>query len=298
MEQFEESFFCIRATVHAQAEFMLIRASSATIRPPVCDLPRPCPHVKARRIRRAIAGLALAVTVGGCSAHGASRRSGAAAADGAVGGAGGVGAGAESSGNAGVSGAAASGGNSGVDGGAGGASGAGGAPAVGNGYYVSPEGSDSAQGTMSAPFQTVEKARDVVRTVNGNMTDDIHVYLRGGTYRITKTIAFGPQDSGTNGHRIFYEAYPNETPVFNGATKVTGWTLSSGNVYQAQLSRSTKLRNLYVNDARALLTSKKVTATAGYGTYAVTMGQASWAWASGSQSDGAKYSLNDVPSIA
>jgi len=56
------------------------------------------------------------------------------------------------------------------------------------------------------------------------MKSDIYVYLRGGTYNITETITFGPQDSGTNGYRIYYMAYPGETPVLSGATKVTGWT--------------------------------------------------------------------------
>ena len=92
------------------------------------------------------------------------------------------------------------------------------------------------------------------------MTGDIYVYLRGGTYNITSTITFGPQDSGTNGYRIYYQAYSGETPVLNGATKVTGWTQHSGNIYKATLNRSTKLRNLYVNDQRASMTKKTVTA--------------------------------------
>jgi hypothetical protein len=165
-------------------------------------------------------------------------------------------------------------------------------------YYVSPSGSDANPGSMSAPFLTVTKARDVVRTVNSNMTADIVVSLRGGNYPVASTISFGPQDSGTNGHRIIYQAYPGETPVLNGATKVSGWTVSSGSIYKAALARSTKLRNLYVNDARAALTKKTVTSQGGTGTYAVTSGQASWAWASGSNSDGAKYRTTDVPAIA
>jgi len=55
-------------------------------------------------------------------------------------------------------------------------------------------------------------------------------------------------------------AYPGETPVLSGATKVTGWTRHNGNIYKAKLNRSTKLRNLYVNDQRASMTSKRVTA--------------------------------------
>lgn len=164
-------------------------------------------------------------------------------------------------------------------------------------YYVSPTGSDSNPGTLDAPFQTITKARDVVRMVNSNMTGDIYVYLRGGNYGITSTITFGTQDSGTNGYRIYYQAYPGETPVLNGATKVTGWTQHSGNIYKATLNRSTKLRNLYVNDQRASMTSKTVTARGGYGTYSVTAGQASWAWTNGSKSDGVQYNISDIPDI-
>ena len=179
----------------------------------------------------------------------------------------------------------------------GGTAGTGGATSL-TGYFVSPTGNDTNAGTMSAPFQTIGKARDVVRAAAANMTADINVYLRAGTYGITSTIAFGPQDSGTNGHRIVYQAFPGEVPVLNGATKVTGWTQQSGGIYKASLSRTTKLRNLYVNDARASMTSKTVSSSGGYGTYAVTSGQATWAWASGSNSDGAKYSTTAIPAIA
>jgi len=165
-------------------------------------------------------------------------------------------------------------------------------------YYVSPTGSDSNAGTISAPFLTITKAQSVVKTINSNMSGDVYVYLRGGNYSITSTINFGTQDSGTNGHTIYYEAYPGETPVLNGATKVTGWTQYSGNIYQATLNRSTKLRNLYVNDQRANMTSKTVTAQGGYGTYSVTSGQAAWAWLSGSGFDGVQYNSSDVPTIA
>ncbi len=165
-------------------------------------------------------------------------------------------------------------------------------------YYVAPNGSDSNPGTLAAPFQTITRARDVVRTVNANMTGDIYVYLRGGIYRSPSPIAFGPQDSGTNGYRIFYLAYPGETPIISGATRVTGWTLSSGTIYKASLNRSTKLRNLYVNDQRAAMASKTVTARGGYGSFSVAAGQAAWAWASGSKSDGVQYASSDVPSIA
>ena len=83
-------------------------------------------------------------------------------------------------------------------------------------YFVSPMGDDSHPGTELAPFQTLTRARDAVRTVNSSMYGDIYVYLRGGSYDITSPIHFEPQDSGTNGYRVYYDAYPGEVPVLNG----------------------------------------------------------------------------------
>ena len=105
-------------------------------------------------------------------------------------------------------------------------------------YYVSPSGSDSNAGTV-IPFQTLTKAQSVVRTINSNMTGDIDVYLRGGTYPISSTVAFSPQDSGTNGYTIYYQAYPGETPILSAGTSVTGWTQYSGSTTKHTLSRTT-----------------------------------------------------------
>lgn len=165
-------------------------------------------------------------------------------------------------------------------------------------YYVSPSGSDDALGSVDAPFRTLTQARDVVRGIRADMTGDIHVYLRGGDYRITSTIVFGAEDSGTNEHRIHYQAYPGETPELNGSTQVTGWAAHEGDIYSAPLERSTKLRNLYVNDQRAFMAAKSVESSGGHGTFSVTQGEASWAWESGSGSDGVRYSTADIPEIA
>ncbi|WP_061300382.1 RICIN domain-containing protein [Herbidospora cretacea] len=164
-------------------------------------------------------------------------------------------------------------------------------------YYVAPDGNDGNPGTISSPFRTLQRARDVVRTVNTGMTGDIYVYLRGGNYPIGSTVDFTQADSGTNGFRVIYSAYQNETPVLNGGVQVTGWTQHSGNIWKAPLSRSNKLRALYVNDKRAFMASKTMNSGGCNGTYNITAGQASWAWESGSQCAGARYSLNDFPAI-
>jgi hypothetical protein len=130
-------------------------------------------------------------------------------------------------------------------------------------FYVSPSGNDSNAGTLSAPFLTIAHAQTAVRSISGSMSGDIIVYLRGGVYPQSAPLTFGTQDSGTNGYHVIYEAYNNEVPVISGGVPVTGWTQVSGNIYSAPLSRTTKLRSLFVNGVRANMT--KSGAVQGYG---------------------------------
>lgn len=164
-------------------------------------------------------------------------------------------------------------------------------------FFVSPDGSDSGDGSFESPFKTIGAARDAVRSLNGDMSGDIVVYLRGGDYRITEPVVFDTRDSGTNGHKIIYTAYKDEVPVINGAQKVSGWTKYNDKLWSAPLDRDTKLRNFYVNDRRANMGSVRVNAKGGYGEYSVRAGQADWAWDSGKKSDGVSYNASDIPRI-
>ena len=164
-------------------------------------------------------------------------------------------------------------------------------------FFVSPDGSDSGEGSFESPFKTIGAARDAVRRLNGDMSGDIVVYLRGGDYRITEPVVFDTRDSGTNGHKIIYTAYKDEVPVINGAQKVSGWTKYNDKLWSASLDRDTKLRNFYVNDRRANMGSVRVNAKGGYGEYSVRAGQADWAWDSGKKSDGVSYNASDIPRI-
>jgi hypothetical protein len=87
-------------------------------------------------------------------------------------------------------------------------------------------------------------------------------------------------------------------PVLNAGVQVTGWTQHSGNIYKATLDSSNKLRTLIVNDKRAYMASKDMAGQGGYGTYNISAGQASWAWVSGSQSDGVKFRASDLPELS
>src|ERR1041385_1024516 len=67
-------------------------------------------------------------------------------------------------------------------------------------FYVDPTGgNDSNSGTSTAAaFRTIQAAQPAVRASNTNMSDDIVVTLRGGTYNLTSPITLGTSDSGTS----------------------------------------------------------------------------------------------------
>jgi hypothetical protein len=78
-------------------------------------------------------------------------------------------------------------------------------PTGGKTYYVAPGGSDSAAGTMAAPFRTMEKAANVA---NGG---DV-VYLRDGVYPPENFNA-----EGGAGSPVVFMAAPGEHPILDGA---------------------------------------------------------------------------------
>lgn len=83
----------------------------------------------------------------------------------------------------------------------------------GNTYYVSPSGDDNNAGTLSSPFKTLDKLSSV-------LTPGDIAYLRGGTYRITKSTSqvnrsYISNLNGTLSDSIYIVNYPGEKPVFN-----------------------------------------------------------------------------------
>lgn len=120
-------------------------------------------------------------------------------------------------------------------------------------FHVSPSGNDSAEGTLTAPFKTLEQAQRAVRGVNKSMKEDINVYLHEGTYQLTSTLRLSNADGGTNGHFVRYMAAPGETPLVTGGIPVNGWALfdAEKNIWCAK-DVVGRFRQLYVNGKKAI----------------------------------------------
>ena len=119
--------------------------------------------------------------------------------------------------------------------------------------WVSPSGDDANPGTEEQPVRTVERARDIVRTINPDMADDLTIFI-SGTHRLFQPIEFGPQDSGTNGFSVVYTAAPGEHPVLSGGFPVTGWAVAdrTRNLWSAPVPDGVaNARDLFVNGSPA-----------------------------------------------
>ena len=129
--------------------------------------------------------------------------------------------------------------------------------------YVSPYGDDNGSGTLFRPLRTLQRAQQVVRTLDTNMTGDITVELLPGTYRLTSPLQLGAADSGTNGHTVTWTAAPGAHPVISGGQQLTGWHLTdpAKNIWSAPAPAGLRTRQLYVNGVRADRASGALPAT-------------------------------------
>ena len=118
-------------------------------------------------------------------------------------------------------------------------------------FYVDPvSGNNTNNGTsLTTAFKTIERARQAVDAVNGNMTEDITVHLRGGIHRLSSTLTLGSGDSGTNGFNVVYRNYGSEVPIIHGGVDLSGgWVLhdAAKNIFK-KTGVTNQFRQLTVN---------------------------------------------------
>lgn len=83
-------------------------------------------------------------------------------------------------------------------------------------YFIAPNGSDSGDGSVDAPFASFEKARDTARALRANGYDDqITIYLRGGEYYRETTLSLTSADKN-----LTFKPYNNEKARITGGKHV------------------------------------------------------------------------------
>ncbi|MGV8134059.1 MAG: right-handed parallel beta-helix repeat-containing protein [Mangrovibacterium sp.] len=93
-------------------------------------------------------------------------------------------------------------------------------------FFVSTDGDDANPGTEAAPFKTLEKAKESVRSQLPEAPGKpVEVNIKGGIYYLEKPVVFSSEDSGTENAQVVYKAAKGENPVFTGSREVKNWKL-------------------------------------------------------------------------
>ncbi|WNR45243.1 fibronectin type III domain-containing protein [Paenibacillus roseipurpureus] len=175
--------------------------------------------------------------------------------------------------------------------------------AASNAFYVSADdGNDSWTGTLSAPnsgltdgpFKTISKAKSVVNAqiAASGMNADITVYVKG-IHEALNGLTFGPSDSGVSGYNVVYTNYPGENATITGSSRLTGWTLDSGNVYK-KTGVNWTFHTLYEDGVRSVKARYPNQLSSGANAYSRVADKVGTTSASKSQFI---YASGDIPSV-
>ena len=122
-------------------------------------------------------------------------------------------------------------------------------------FHVATNGSDSASGTAAAPFATVQRARDAIRTQHP--PHPVNVIFHGGTYFLSEPLRLGVEDSGSAAAPIVYRAAEGGRVILSGGAQLTGaWQPYHDGIQQLDLPTNAapwRFRQLFVNGQRATL---------------------------------------------
>lgn len=135
--------------------------------------------------------------------------------------------------------------------------------------WVSPTGSDTAQGTETAPLKTirqaVKQAREWRRLSDPRTTGGIRILLQDGTYYQDETLFLRPEDSGTEDSPTVIQAADGAQATISGGRQITGWKKYNDKLWCADApmvgNRHLEFRQLWVNGQKAQRASQFPDAT-------------------------------------
>lgn len=133
-------------------------------------------------------------------------------------------------------------------------------------FYISPDGNDNWSGSAptpnldrnDGPFATLKCARDTIRKLRQNDSDDAYVIIvREGIYQLSETFNLEVEDSGSEFKPLVIRAFDNEKPTLVGTKHINNFKPYKDNIYQANLLELpydlSSLRQIFANGKRQRL---------------------------------------------
>ena len=115
--------------------------------------------------------------------------------------------------------------------------------------YVSAQGKVGNSGEKSAPLADIAAARDVARKVAGKEAVTVHV--ADGIYYLPETLAFSPEDSGSEKFPITYQAeHEGKAVISGGACLSLKWQVQTEGRYVAETPAGLAIDQLFIDGVR------------------------------------------------
>ena len=133
-------------------------------------------------------------------------------------------------------------------------------PAVlsGAAFYVAASGKDSNPGTKAAPFATLARAQQALRSRKETSPGPVVVEVRQGIYSLDRPLVFSPGDSGSEASPVVFAASPGERVTLTGSRLLEcRWKPYRDGILMCDLpavkARELRFSQLFVNGKRQTL---------------------------------------------
>lgn len=90
-------------------------------------------------------------------------------------------------------------------------------------YYISPEGTADAPGTIEKPFASLQAAQTAIRQLKAAdnfPSGGVQVFLRQGVYALSQSFTLTAADAGTETSPVKWTAFPNEEAILTGGIRL------------------------------------------------------------------------------
>ena len=115
--------------------------------------------------------------------------------------------------------------------------------------YVSPDGNDSADGSIGNPFKSIAAAQLYAKSFVGK--EPVTVYLNDGIYYLDETLKFTYHDSGTKKYPVYYKALNERKAIISGGKKlILKWKKYKNGILVAKVKENVEIDQLFVDGIR------------------------------------------------
>ncbi len=121
-------------------------------------------------------------------------------------------------------------------------------PLAAEDIYVSPEGSEEADGSITRPYK-LEEAQLAARSFLGK--EEVHILLMDGIYYLDKTLEFSDDDGGTREYPVYYHALNEGQAIISGGKPLdVEWEAYQDGIYVCRVPNDLYYDQLFINDQR------------------------------------------------